>query len=312
MSYRDIVREWEESSSPIRIASLPDFTGLTVEELADFIPGWQRLNAARKRRVLEDMIALAEDNVELDFDAIFLISLEDEDPGVRLLAIGGLWEYEQRDLAAKLIALLERDPDMAVRAEAALALGKFVLLAEMGSLPRRHAAMVEAALRNVLEHGQEPEPVLARALESAAINSSAAWVRQRMTEAYESDSHRLRISAIHAMGCSCDERWLPLLHRELGSDDSEARFEAALACGAIGERASVPYLAPLAQDDDAEVRSAAISSLGEIGGPQARETLAALLDADDQPEDIREAAREALMEVNFEDDPLAFPLETDD
>lgn len=312
MAYRDVLREWAESSSPIRIASLADFSSLAQDELDDFAQGWQRVSEARKRQALEEMIDLAEDNTELNFDAVFLTSLKDEDAGVRLRAIRGLWEYEQRDLAVKLIALLDGDPDMAVRAEAALGLGKFVLLAEMGSLPPRHAGMVEAALRNVLEHGQAPEPVLARALESAAINSNAAWVRQRITEAYESDSHRLRISAIHAMGCSCDERWLPLLHRELDSDDSEARFEAALACGAIGERASVPYLAPLVQDDDAEVRSVAISSLGEIGGQRARETLAALLDADDQPEGVREAAREALMEVNFEDDPIAFPLETDD
>jgi HEAT repeat protein len=52
------------------------------------------------------------------------------------------------------------------------------------------------------------------------------------------------------------------------------------------------------------VKEAAIHSLGEIGGRQAREALLALLDS--ESEAVRDAATEALAQLDFEEDPLSF------
>jgi HEAT repeat protein len=106
------------------------------------------------------------------------------------------------------------------------------------------------------------------------------------------------------MGRSCEGRWLPLLLRDLGSEEAEVRYEAALACGALGDESAVLHLARLLQDGDREVKQAVIGALGQIGGRQAK---ALLLDlADDPSLDVRQAAAEALTEINFDEDPLSF------
>jgi HEAT repeat protein len=255
---------------------------------------------------MSQLVGLAEDNIELNFDAVFLACLKDMDAQVRQQAIRGLWEYEGSDLIAPLLRLLGEDEDGAVRAQAALALGRFVLLWEEGRLRSRYFEAVEGALRRILADDKEPEEVRARALEAIGACSSRGWVRQAIQEFYERGVQRLRVSSIHAMGRSGDPRWLPLLFRELCNEDAEARYEAALACGAIGEEEAVSHLWPLLQDGDPEVRSAAIAALGQIGGGEAKSLLISL--AADASPSVREALEEALREIDFSEDPLALRL----
>jgi HEAT repeat protein len=241
--------------------------------------------------------------VDLNFDAIFLVCLSDADPEVRAIAIRGLWEYEQRDLIEPLIGLLQSDDSALVREEAALALGRFVLQCEFGSLPDRYFRQVEQALRRTIDDdGQELE-VRGRALESIGA-CSLPWVREAIDRAYRSNNQRLRVSGIHAMGRNCDPSWWPILFEELKSDDPEMRYEAALACGLLAEEAAVPHLAPLLEDEDIEVREVTIAALGEIGGRQARAVLLRYLE--DPSRGMREAVEEALSLVDFVEDPLSF------
>ena len=177
----------------------------------------------------------------------------------------GLWEHESTGLIGSLIELLEADEDPAVRAEAALALGRYVVMFELGRLRENHFERVESALRRTIEKADEIEEVRARAIEAIGPRE-VPWVRQAIREAYESDQHRLKVSAVHAMGRSGSNRWLPLLIRELASDEAELRYEAALAAGAIGDESVVSQILPLLVDEDDDVREAASAALGEIGG----------------------------------------------
>jgi HEAT repeat protein len=72
----------------------------------------------------------------------------------------------------------------------------------------------------------------------------------------------------------------------------------------LGEPEAIPHLLPLLTDNDAEVRQAAVTALGEIGGAAAKNALLALLDGDSEA--MREAAKAALNEIEFEEDPLGF------
>ena len=255
-------------------------------------------------RELQD---LAEDNVEFDFDALFLRGLEDSDAEVRLASIRGLWEHESPDLIPFLVRLMQQDDDAAVRAEAALGLGRFVLLFEEGRLRDRHFREAEAGLREVVENKEEIDEVRARALEAIGAHDEA-WVRQAISEAYESGVRRLKAAAVHAMGRGCEPRWLPLLLRELASDEPEVRYEAATALGSLGDEAAVAHLVDHLSDPDEEVRDASISALGEIGGQEARKALTEL--AQDGPPAAKEAAVAALAEIDFEQDPLSFRYRT--
>jgi HEAT repeat protein len=303
MTFETYMRELADPSARPKVSGLVELSALTGEEAVTLRSAWRTMGCERRRWVARELVELAEDNVEYNFDVVFFAGLDDDDDEVRLEAVRGLWEYERPDLLGPLLRLAEGDSNAAVRAEAALALGRFVQLSEEGKLAERRFGEVEEALRRVIENGDEVEEVRARALEAIGPHDSA-WVRQAIREAYESGARGLKASAVHAMGRSCEARWLPLVSRELASDEAEIRYEAALACGSLGEEEAVPQLAPLLEDDDLEVKEAAIFALAEIGGAQAKELL--LGQAGDASESVREAANEALAEMESYDDPLAF------
>jgi HEAT repeat protein len=302
-TFQEYLGELKDGGRPLKATRLVHLSHLTGEQEKAFLDAWPQIQTERRRRLVRQLVDLAEDNVELNFDAIFLACLSDADPEVRAVAIRGLWEYEQRDLIGSLIGLLQSDDSAAVRAEAAVALGNFVLQCEFGSLPDRYFRQVEQALRRAIDDEGEELEVRGRALEAIGA-CSLPWVRQAIERAYRSDSQRLRVSGIHAMGRNCDLSWLPILFEELNSDDPEMRYEAALACGSLAEEAAVPHLAPLLEDEDVEVREATIAALGEIGGRQARSALQRYLD--DPSRSMREAVQEALSIMDFAEDPLSF------
>jgi HEAT repeat protein len=304
-TFDSVIQELADSSQNVAAAKLIGLSAMGAGEASSFVDVWREMDDMRRQRLIHDLVELGEDNVELNFDQVFLIALRDSNPAVRRDAIQGLWEYEHRDLIDPLLDLLERDLDAGVRADAALALGRFVLQAEFESLPGQHAARVESALHQTFNDPTEPVEVRARALESLGARSEE-WARDLIDVAFASDDRRLRISAVHAMGRSADAAWLSSVTAQLEDDDAEMRFEAATAAGAIGDPEAIPYLVPLLHDEDVETQMAAINSLGQIGGEDAKEALKELLAEGE--ERILEAATEALAEIEFAEDPLAFDL----
>lgn len=305
MSFQTYLEELVDSGRPLSLSKLVNLSGMRAEDLRDFRAAWDRMDAGRRRQLLAELVELAEDTAELNFDAVFLGGVTDPDDGVRLEAVRGLWEYEGRDFIQPLLHMLRRDPSPQVRTEAALALGRYALRAEFQNLRRSDAALIDEALRDVIEDETEEPEVRGRALESVAVRSHA-WVAPLIRDAYESTERALRRSAIHAMGRTCEPEWLPEVRAELSSSDPAMRFEAAMAAGSIGDPSLLPRLLELLDDDDGEVQEAAIDALGQIGGPQAKQALQGLLRSDE--ERLRDAAAEALAELEFGEDPLGFRI----
>jgi HEAT repeat protein len=305
-SLREFVVELGDDEQPVKAGRLAQLSHLTEDEHREFVGAWPRIGTQRRRQIVTWLVELAEDNVDLDFDAVLLACLSDADAVVRAEAVRGLWEHEGHDLIELLIGLLRADGDAGVRAEAALALGRYVLQWEMGSLRERYFRPVEEVLHQAVENVREELEVRARALEAVGA-CSLPWVREAIQNAYDGDSRRFKISAIHAMGRSCDPSWLPIVFEELSSSDPQMRYEGAVACGEVAEEAAVPRLAPLLEDPDVEVREATIVALGEIGGPEAKSLLARY--ADNASPDVREAVQYALSQVEGGEDPFSFSSE---
>lgn len=309
MSLETYLQELADPKKPLIVSKLVSISALGPQESSLLLSTWSKLELDRRRRVLQVLIDLTEDTVELNFDSVFFIALADEDSEVRRAAVSGLWEHEGRDLVDPLLGLLEHEPDAGVRAEVALALGRFVLQAEMGNLKSADAERVENVLHGVIDDDAEEIEVRGRALESIGARNEA-WVSDIIEQAFDSGERRLRISATHAMGRSCDAAWLPALYRELENEDAEMRFEAAGAIGMIAEEEAIPYLLPILQDEDAEVQAVVIAALGEIGGNAAKEALEDLL-ADNELA-TRELVLAALEDVDFAVDPLSFSARDED
>jgi HEAT repeat protein len=303
MSIDTILAGLRDPAKPVSATELTGLSGLSDDERRAFGQSWPSLPVERRRQVVGELSSLTEDNVELDFDAIFLDTLTDEDAEVRVASVRGLWEYSGRDAIPGLLSLLGDDPNAAVRSEAALALGRYVLAGEFDEARPRDVEEVTDALRRTAADPTEPPEVRGRAVESLGA-SSRPWARDVIHNAYDSGDPRLVTSAIHAMGRSADNYWIATLIDELQSDDAEIRYEAATACGMIEDEEAVPYLIDLLADDDAEVREQAIVALGAIGGDDAIEALREQATSED--ERMREAALQSLDEAEFGDDPLGF------
>ena len=306
MELAEYLRELGDTSTRLKVADLARLSGFNPEQAAAFSAAWPDIDVSRRREVVRELQELVEDNVEFDFVAVFMRGLDDEDAEVRLESVRGSWEHEGPDLITRLVRMMG-DEDAAVRAESALALGRFVLRFEGGRLRERHFREAEEGLRELLSNAAEIDEVRARALEAIGAHDDA-WVRQAISEAYESGVRRMKVAAVHAMGRSCEPRWLPLLVRELANEEAEVRYEAAAALGSLGDEGAVPHLIRALSDGDEEVREAAIAALGEIGGLDARKALAEL--AREGSPSVKEAALAALAEIEFEEDPLSYKYRT--
>lgn len=285
---------------------LTDLSSLSSAELKPLEQAWPTTELKRRRQIMYRLVELAEDNFELDFDEIFKGRLRDEDAEVRSKAIEGLWENEEASLVEPLIDILEKDSSEEVQAVAATALGKFALLAELEKLRPSHKARISQSLLAVINDQAKPVEVRRRALE-AASPLTLTQLKKAIAEAYRSGDSKLKISALFAMGKSCNTSWLPILIKELSNDDAEIRYEAAGACGELGEEEAASYLCDIVNDPDVDVRLAAIHALGKIGGPEAKGCLEKCLNHPDEA--IQKAAKQALSQLEAEGDPLFSQME---
>lgn len=288
-----------------RLSILYHLSDLGREELLRFQAAWGDLPQERRRWIARNLVDLAEEHFELYYTPIFRWLLGDPDPEVRVQAIEGLWEDEDVTLINPLVRLLREDADEAVRAAAASALGRFVLLGELGEIEAPLAMAVEKALLATIHTPEESVEVRRRAVEAVAY-SGEAGIRDVIRNAYYDEDDLMRISAVFAMGRSADRYWRHVVMAELDSEEPAMRFEAARACGELELHEAIPKLAMLAEDEDIEVRQAALWALGRIGGPEARRILLTHIESD--VEVIREAAEEALEELTFAEDALRFPV----
>ena len=296
------IAELADDDQPLLNARLADLSDLTPQQLSLLDDTWQKIEAGRRRQIIQRLVELAEDDVCLNFDSVFKRRLGDEDEGIRHVAVNGLWENEETSLIATFINLMQTDNSVKVQAAAACALGRFSMLAEHCKINTDHALRLSQALLSVFNDIHKAVEVRRRALEAVSPLSQQS-VKQAIMEAYRSSNPLLKTSAIYAMGKNCDPGWLPLLIAELSSPDASLRYEAATACGELGEEESVSHLIELSDDNDSEVQIAAVQALGKIGGSEARQHLEKCLSS--SSEAIRQVATQALHELELIIEPVS-------
>jgi HEAT repeat protein len=281
------------------LQALSDLSRANARALADV---WTSIPESTRVAVLRRLSELAEENVQFQFGRVFRIGLTDASPVARQISISGLWEDESTDLIDLMVGLMQDDPSVDVRAEAASTLARFADLAAIEELDESTAERLRSALFETATAPDQAELVRRRALESVAVFGSSGGVNELIDEAFDSDDAAMRASAIYAMGRSLDRRWLKTVIAEFESDDAEIRFEAARAGGELGHIDAIPGLSELVLDHDTDVRQAAIGALGKIGGPGAVRILSSY--SESCPPADRELVDDALAEAQLQDDVL--------
>lgn len=257
---------------------------------------WPTLPISVRHELVYTLAGMTETDFEMDFSALFRIALRDAAPDIRAAAIEGLMGDEDVRLVAQFCKILTEDPAPAPRAQAAQALGPFVLLGELEKIRPRLFDKARHALLQAHRDPATPLEVRRRALESLAY-TALDGVGELIAAAYAHDEVKMRISAVFAMGRSADKRWADIVRRELTNSWPEMRYEAARACGELELREAVPDLLELLEDVDAEVQQVTLWALGQIGGDLARSALARYSRFKDEA--LNQAAREALDELEF-------------
>jgi HEAT repeat protein len=302
VSFESDLADLGDLNKRLAATQLVNFSELDAIEAERFAEAWPEIDAGRRVQIISEMMDLAQDSVDLNFDAIYKHGLRDEEALVRVAALNGLHEYEGRDLIPVLADLLRNDADASVRREAAVALGRYALAAELDQLRAEDAAAVREVLMEGAEDLEEDDRVRARAIE--ALGAISGEETENLIESiYQEDSLWLKVGAVDAMGRSCNDNWLPLVMREMENRAPEMRHAAAFAAGEIGDEVAVGQLKRMAVlDPDREVQLAAVHALGEIGGSQAKVALKAVLFEGDEA--LEEAVQEAMSEIEFNEDPM--------
>lgn len=271
-------------------------SGLMSADVKLLKPVWETLANTHRRKIIRTLVETSEADFEMDYRTVGLFALDDLDSNVREAAIEVLWEDQSLEVMNRLIELTLNDADKSVRAAASTALGRYILLGELGDLPEGETIRAQDAMIRILKSDTEDISVKRRALEAIA-NCSHDIVPRAIHEAYHSDQHALQVSSLFAMGRSCDEKWSDIIIEELDSSDPEMRYEAVRASGELALGEAVRKLAKIAvEEDDREVKEVAIWSLGEAGGKEALRVLNLLLETaeDEDDDDLIQAIEDAI------------------
>ncbi|MCS6882547.1 MAG: HEAT repeat domain-containing protein [Oscillochloridaceae bacterium] len=300
MTFEEQLARLGDLERPLAHAELKILSDLGPELLKAFWAAWRGFPVERRLAIIRELDELAEDNVDLDFRAVFRACLSDPDGEVRAAAINGLWEDESLATMNRLIAMLEDEAGVA-RAAATLALARFAYLSQVGALSAADGARLLAVLLRVATDPEQPLEVRRRAVEALGYFASSKEAQTEIGRAYAHSDLAMRESALLAMGRSMRPTWFPYIERELKSPSPALRYEAARAVGELAEegRPLLPALLPLVDDDDLEISLAAIWALGQVGGSSARRVLERLARSRDLSR--RQAADEALAELALDE-----------
>ena len=296
-AFVELLKLLGSEDQPLVTSRLAELSDLDVARLERFSAAWASFSADRRHSILKQLGQMADSQIELSFEAINRMALDDPDPRSRAQAIANLWESEDPRLARPLLGLLEADPEIGVRVAAARALGLFVLLGETEDLSADLLLDIEAGLLRAVREDKSPE-VRDGCLESLGF-SSREEVPALIEQAYSSSLESTLRSALQAMARSANSRWEPQVMAKLYDPAPDIRLEAVQAAGELGLRQAAPDLVDLLDDVDDRVLRAAIRSLGQVGGPLASEALAKLQNSVTGEE--VELVQDALDNLAFED-----------
>lgn len=280
-------------------------SGLSRNQINKLERVWSDIAPERRRNLIQHLNNVSEHNFELDFRSVNHMALEDTDSEVRRHAIEGLWEDESEQLMHKLVHMVQNDLSQDVRTAAISELGRFILLGEYEEIDASDARVVQDTVLHIL-HSNEDNDIRRRALESIA-NCGREGVHDAIREFYNHHEPSMRISAVFAMGRTCDSVWTDEIISELDSPSPEMQYEAARAAGTIQLAEAIPYLTRLLEEtEDTEVLEIAIWALGEIGGEAVRKVLQQIIERAEAEDDaeILAAAEDALDMANLPGDDL--------
>jgi len=289
----------EDESASVNYASLPELSKLTGPEAEEFGQLWLEWSPERVLEIVDRMVALCEEQPDVEFEAIYKQGLLHPSVPVRLSALRGLEESGDRALIPPLTNMLLTDPSVEVRAASAIPLTYLSALAQEKKLGSKDGVALSRVLYGVLDDEREVQAVRLKALEAVSVFGGDRLASYVESAASSTDISALK-SSLFAMGRSSDPKWIDNVLSHLEHDVASIRYEAAMAMGELGDEEHLHALEVPLDDADLTVQLAAISAVERIGGEVAKGLLELLL-VSPEPR-VVELVQQALQTMKDEED----------
>ncbi|AGG06161.1 MULTISPECIES: HEAT repeat domain-containing protein [Dehalococcoides] len=294
-----------DENTSLKHTDLALLSDLNNQEIAAFKDFWTGMSPERRLDIVSRLGELAEDDVSLDFDSIFVRTMHDPNPEVRAKSVDGLWECNRPSLVDHLLSLSSEDPSMEVRIAATAALGRYSMMGEFGQLPEKTSQLLQTSLLAIFKNTNLPVELRRRALESVSPFGQPQVITA-ISQAHNSPEHLLRVGAVYAMGQNASDQWESVITSELNNDNNDLRYEAAVAAGELGLERFIPKLVSMIEDPDMEVQLASIQALAKIGGQDAKKGLTENLESTSS-QAIREMITTALTDIEADESAAGMP-----
>jgi HEAT repeat protein len=305
-SFLTVLNALLDENQPFPARYLHRFSDLEAVDLNNLIKTWAQVSTRRKHTLLEDLEDLSEADTLTSFDDLARSLLADSDPQVRARAIRLLWECEDPKLVPIYLDFLVNPHEVEVQVAAANALGKFIYLGEMDKISSDLLYKIEEQLLATTSYAKE-DLIRQRALESLGY-SGRGEVIPLIEAAYHQKDSAWVVSALCAMGRSCDDRWRKQVLSQLRAPTEEIRSEAIHAAGELELDSARPALLDILEDEeDLEIRHELIWALSRIGGEGVRTKLEELFDIEEDDE-VADFIEESLDSLSFIEDIGGFSL----
>jgi HEAT repeat protein len=289
----------EDDDASINYASLPELSRLTGPEAEEFGQLWLEWTPERVSEIVDRMVSLSEEQPDVEFESVFKQGISYPNTAVRVSSLKGLEESDDRALLKPLCAMLLDDPEVDVRAAAAIPLAYLCALSQVGKLGTKSEVVLSRILYSVLDDEREVQAVKLKALEAVSAFDGER-LDPYIEAAWSSGQLGARQSSLFAMGRTSDTKWVERVLPDLEHDVASVRYEATMAMGELGDESHLAALAVPLDDPDLTVQLAAISAVERIGGDVAKSQLEQLL-VSPEPR-VVELVQQALQSMKDEED----------
>ncbi len=306
ISLKVIIKALLDDSKAFKPRYLRFFSDLGPDDLDILAKAWPLVSTRRKHGFLEDLEELAETDTLVCFDGLARSLLHDPDAKVRVLALRLLWDSNDTKLVPTFLDILNNDVDASARGAAASALAQYIYLGELEEISARVSQDVADNL--IAATTATNESLVRRRSLEALGSSSRPEVPLLIEAAFAEKDPEWKISALFAMGRSCESSWGKHVIPQLRNHNEDIRVEAIQAAGELGLQTARPVmLDQLEDEEDFLTRRAIIWALSKIGGEGVRDRLDELMESEADDEEA-EFLEDALANLDFTEDNPFFNL----
>src|SRR5258708_8762396 len=268
-NFDEVLRDLGDADQPLKADTIYGLSDLHADDLKRLQAAWGAIPTERRRSLVQRMAETIETNFDLDFADLARLALTDLDDQVRESAIEATWTDDSPDMATRLMAMASGDIAPSVRAAAVSALGRIILLGELEEFDPAVARRAQNVALKLYNDTSQSIDVRRRALEAVA-NCGREGVSEMIERSYADSNNLMRISAVFAMGRSCDQKWANIVLCELASDNAELRYEAARAAGEVEIQEAAAAVGRIVLGEDRGGLRGGVLGLGGIERRSAR------------------------------------------